>query len=148
MDILQEVWYQLSSIIDIEPIEHLSAWLYKVSRNKIIDKSRKKTTLSLEDFAFENEDGELVFPESLFKEKTDPQKELEDMFMIDVLSAALEELPANQREVFILNEIEGFTLQEIAERNSENIKTIISRKRYAVNHLQKKLKNFYEEFYK
>jgi DNA-directed RNA polymerase specialized sigma24 family protein len=67
------------------------------------------------------------------------------MFMIDFLFASLKELPVNQREVFVLNEIDGFTLQEIAEMKGENIKTIISRKRYAVNYLRDKLKNIYED---
>lgn len=64
-DILQDVWYQLSSLVDIEPIEQLSAWLYRVSRNRIVDKHRKLSPQSLEDLAYEDEDGELNFPHAM-----------------------------------------------------------------------------------
>jgi RNA polymerase sigma factor (sigma-70 family) len=144
-DILQDVWYQLSSVIDTEPIEQLGGWLYRVSKNRIIDKSRKQSTLSLEDFAYEDEEGEPVFPESLFTGSTNLEKEFEDSFFMETLLAALDELPGKQREVFTLNELEGFTLQEIADKTGENLKTIISRKRYAVAQLKKKLLNMYQE---
>jgi RNA polymerase sigma factor (sigma-70 family) len=142
-DILQDVWFQLCSIIDIEPIEQLSSWLYRVSKNRIIDKKRKKSTLSIEDFIFEDEDGEILIPEALLTENITPDKELEKAYFMELLFTALSELPEKQRQVFILNEIEGITLQEIADKTGENIKTIISRKGYALAHLRKRLKNIY-----
>src|SRR5665647_2671495 len=76
-DILQDVWYQLSSIIDTEPIEQLSSWLYRVSRNRIVDKKRKQTPQSLEDLVYKDEDGEMIFPEALLSDNMNPETELE-----------------------------------------------------------------------
>ena len=144
-DILQDVWYQLSSIIDTEPIEQLSAWLYRVSRNRIIDKGRKQKSLSLEDLAFEDEDGESMFPELLLSDDLNPEEEFEKTYFMESLTDALGELPEKQREVFVWNELEGLTLQEIADKTGENLKTIISRKRYAVKHLQKRFQDIYND---
>ena len=143
-DILQDVWYQLSSIIDTEPIGQLGAWLYRVSRNRITDKYRKQSTLSLEDLVYEDEDGEMVLPESLSVYATDP--EFDKAFFMESLFEALDKLPEKQREVFILNEIEDMTLQQIADKSGESIKTIISRKRYAVAQLREQLENIYNYY--
>lgn len=145
-DILQDVWYQLSSIANIEPIEQLSSWLYRVSRNRIIDKKRKQKTLSLEDLAFENEDGEMVFPEALLNDSAEPEMEFERAYFTELFVAALNELPEKQREVFVWNELEDQTLQEIADKTGESIKTIISRKRYAVSHLRDRLQKMYNDY--
>ena len=145
-DILQDVWYQLSSIIDTEPIEQLSSWLYRVSRNRIVDKKRKQSPLLLEELAYEDEDGELVFPEALLSDSMNPEKELERSYFREVFFAALSELPEKQREVFVLNELEDLTLQEIADKTGESIKTIISRKRYAVAQLRERLQGIYDEY--
>jgi RNA polymerase sigma factor (sigma-70 family) len=142
-DILQDVWYQLSAVVDTEPIAQLSAWLYRVSRNRISDKNRKQTTLSLDDLVYEDEEGEMIFPEVLFADNSDPDTESERKFFMDALFEALNELPEKQREVFVLNELEDMTLQQIADRSGESIKTIISRKRYAVAHLRECLQNLY-----
>ncbi len=145
-DILQDVWYQLSSIIDTEPIEQLSAWLYRVSRNRIVDKQRKQSTLSLEDLSHEDEDGEMVFPEALLSDSMNPEIEFEREYFMEALFAALSELPEKQREVFVWNELEDLTLQQIADKTGESIKTIISRKRYAVAQLREQLRKLYNEF--
>ncbi len=142
-DILQDVWYQLSSIIDTEPVEQLSSWLYRVSRNRIVDKSRKKTTLSLDDMAYEDEEGEMVFPEALFEDSTFSETEFDEVLFRESLFKALNELPEKQREVFVWNELENMTLQQIADKTGESIKTIISRKRYAVARLRQQLQNIY-----
>jgi RNA polymerase sigma factor (sigma-70 family) len=146
-DILQEVWYQTSKISDLADVENLSAWLYKVTRNKITDNYRKKKDELLEDFSFEDEDGEINIKEILLAdENDDPDAQLfKDLFW-DELMYALNELPENQRLVFIQNEMEDKTLQMIADEQGENIKTIISRKNYAVKHLRKKLQSLYKEF--
>jgi RNA polymerase sigma factor (sigma-70 family) len=144
-DILQDVWYSLSSIIDIEPIEQLSAWLYKVSRNRITDKLRKQSSLSLEDLAYEDENGEMVFPEVLLSDNEDQEILFEREYLSNLFLEALAELPEKQRQVFIWNEMEDMTLQEIADKTGENLKTIISRKRYAVAQLRKLLKKWYYE---
>ena len=144
-DIIQDVWYSLSTIIDTEPIEKISAWLFRVSRNRIIDKKRKQNTLSLEDFAYENEDGEIVFPEGLIMDRTQSESEFERDFIKESINKALDELPEKQKQVFIWNEMDDMTLQEIADKTGENIKTIISRKHYAVLQLRKSLQNLYTE---
>jgi len=110
-DILQDVWYQLSSIIDIEPIEQLSAWLFRVSRNRILDKQRRKKPQSLEDFAYQDEDGEIYYPEAILADIINPESELEKKAVMDVIFSALDELPEAQRLVFIWNELENMTFQ-------------------------------------
>lgn len=145
-DILQDVWYQLSAIIDNEPIEQLSSWLYRVSKNRIIDKRRKQKPLSLEDFGFEDEDGEMIYPEALLANHISPEIEFERVHFRETLLNALSQLPEKQREVFVWNELEGLTLQQIADKTGESIKTIISRKRYAVAHLRECLQEIYDEY--
>jgi RNA polymerase sigma factor (sigma-70 family) len=142
-DILQDVWYQLSSIIDTEPIEQLSAWLFRVSRNRIVDKKRKRGVLSLEDMAYEDEDGEMLYMESLFADTKQSEPDFDSALFRESLFNALDELPEKQRLVFVMNELEGLTLQQIADKSGESIKTIISRKRYAVAHLRERLQNMY-----
>ena len=146
-DILQDVWYQLSAVIDTQPIEQLSSWLYRVSRNRIIDKKRKHSTLSMEDFAYEDDDGEMVFPETLLLDEINPETEFDKAFLKETFFKALKNLPEKQRQVIVLNELEGLTLNEIADISGENLKTIISRKRYAVAQLREQLQEIYNEFY-
>lgn len=145
-DIAQEVWYQLSNFSNIDDIESISGWLYQVARNKITDLYRKKKPEPLEDYSYENEEGEFSFKEMLLLDDSEnPDLALfKELFWSELLKA-LEELPENQKQVFILNEIEDFTLQEIADQTNENLKTIISRKGYAVKYLRKKLNYLYQE---
>ena len=145
-DILQEVWYQYSGLDDVAEIENVSGWLYQVARNKLIDLYRKKKTDSIEDYSFENDEGEINFKEILLIDDSEnPELQmLKDLFWEELMNA-LDELPENQRQVFVLNEFEDLTLQEIADKYNENLKTIISRKGYAVKHLRKKLNYLYEE---
>ena len=144
-DLLQDVWTQFSNQPEIEAIEQVSGWLYRVARNKIIDRYRKGSTAALEDFTVENEDGEFNFGELLLAVEDDPDlRMLRDLFW-EELATALAELPENQRLVFVQNELEDKTLREIAEEQGENIKTIISRKRYAVQHLRERLETIYQE---
>lgn len=142
-DILQDVWYQLSNQSSPEDINSMSGWLHRVARNKIVDNYRKKKNERLDDS--EDEDG-LSIADFFLVEENDPDShELQELFW-ETLFDALEELPKNQRDVFILNELEDKTLQEIADMQNENLKTIISRKRYAVQHLRKRLEFLYNEF--
>jgi len=145
-DILQDVWVQLSNLSDIEELDNVSAWLYEVARNKITDKSRKKTNLALEDYSYENDEGEFNFKEILLLDDTNNPDLVffKEMFWKE-FQKAIDELPENQREVFLLNEMEDMTLQQIADQKGENLKTIISRKGYAVKHLRNKLNYLYEE---
>lgn len=144
-DILQDVWVQLSRLSNLEEVESISAWLYQVARNRITDTYRKKNTESLEELAFEDEDGNLDFKEILLSDSQSPEDAFFKEIFWDALMQALDELPENQRQVFVWNELEDLTLQEIADKTNENLKTIISRKRYAVQHLRQRLQALYDE---
>ena len=145
-DILQDVWFQLSNFGNLGEIENVSAWLYQVARNKITDRYRKKTNKPIEDFGFENEDGAFDFKEILLHDKNASieEKMFKDLFWKELMTA-LDELPEKQMEVFVKNEIEDKTLQQIADETGENLKTIISRKSYAVKYLREKLNYLYQE---
>ena len=144
-DILQDVWYQFTNTSATQSIEQVSGWLYSVARNKIIDGYRKQKPELIDDYVYEDEEGELQLGEMLFSIDEDPAfAQIRELFWLE-LTRGLDELPANQRAVFVMNELEDKTLQEIADLTGENIKTIISRKRYAVQHLRKRLEYLYNE---
>ncbi len=147
-DVLQDVWYQLSNITQIGDILNLGSWLYKVSNNKITDLYRKKRPESLEDFFYEDEDGEMNFSFKdlmLLDNSDNPELTYYREEIWKRFNEALLEIPEKQSYVFIENELKDRTLQEIADEQGENIKTIISRKQYAVKHLRKKLAYLYQE---
>ncbi len=145
-DILQEVWYQLSRVIEMDSIEQISGWLFRVARNRITDNYRKQTPALLEDEFSGGEDNRFDFREILMAESILPEEEdLKELFW-EELFRALDELPENQRNAFVWNELEDETFQEMADRTGENIKTWISRKRYAVQHLRKRMEIVYKEF--
>lgn len=145
-DILQDVWFQLSNFSNVDELENMSAWLYSVARNKVTDKYRKKTIDSLEDYTYQTDDDETAFKEILLLDDTNnPELKLFKEHFWNQLMVALDELPEKQREVFVLNEIEDLTLQQIADSKGENLKTIISRKGYATKHLRNKLNYLYQE---
>ncbi|MCD9853949.1 RNA polymerase sigma factor [Epilithonimonas sp. JDS] len=145
-DILQEVWFQTSRLTNLNELENVGAWLYSVTRNKIIDSYRKKKTESLEDFVYQDEDGELNVKDILLADDSNnPEVGMfKDLFW-DELMKALDELPEKQKRVYVQNELEDKTLQEIADAEGENIKTIISRKSYAVKHLRKRMQRLYND---
>lgn len=146
-DILQEVWYQFSNVVDTQPIEQVSGWLFRVARNRITDRYRKKKEDLLEDFVYEDEEGDFFLQDILTADNSSPETEMLQQLFWEVLFEALEELPENQRDVFVWNELEDQTFQEISDRTEVNIKTLISRKRYAVQHLRTRLQPLYEEFF-
>jgi RNA polymerase sigma factor (sigma-70 family) len=145
-DILQDVWWQFSNIMNKEPIQQTSAWLFRVARNRIIDKYRRQQPVSLEDEIYGDDDEGGFHPgEILMAESASPETEqLRDLFWEELFSA-LEELPEEQRQVFVWNELEDISFNKIAERTGEKINTLISRKRYAVLHLRKRLEQLYRE---
>ena len=145
-DILQDVWYQLSNQSAPEEIDSMSGWLYRVAKNKITDNYRKKKSVELKNYDADEDDETLNIDDFFLSETNNPEtKELQQLFWETLLNA-LEELPQNQRDVFVLNELEDKTLQQIADMQGEKLKTIISRKRYAVKHLRKRLEDLYDEF--
>jgi RNA polymerase sigma factor (sigma-70 family) len=145
-DILQDVWYQFSNVLENEPIEQTSAWLFRVARNRIIDKYRKHQPASLEEeMLVEDDEGNFNFREILIAGDSTPETEhLRNLFW-QQLFTALDELPEEQKQVFVWNEMEGIPFHQIAERTGEKINTLISRKRYAVLHLRKRLGQLYKE---
>jgi len=144
-DILQDVFYQF--IGNTQPIEQMTAWLFTVARNKIIDRQRKKRPEALEDLfgEEEGEEGGLNWTEFLFDASDNPEKEYLRTLFWEELTNALNELPEEQKQVFILNELEGVPFKEIAERTGETVNTLLSRKRYAVLHLRERLKVLKDE---
>src|SRR4030095_1365216 len=144
-DILQDVWYQFSNVMNSEPIGQTSAWLYRVARNRIIDKYRRQEPDSLEDMFADDEETEFSFRDILLAEDKNPETEhLRNLFW-EQLFAALNELPEEKKQVFILNELEDFSFNDISKRTGEKINTLISRKRYAVLHLRKRLEQLHKE---
>jgi len=144
-DILQDVFYQF--IGNTQPIEQMTAWLFTVARNKIIDRQRKKRPEALEDVfgEEEGEDGGLNWSEFLFDASDNPEKDYLRTLFWEELNNALNELPEEQRQVFILNELEGVPFKEIAEKTGETVNTLLSRKRYAVLHLRERLSALKDE---
>ena len=146
-DILQDIWYQFSKLNSPDEIESISGWLYYAAKNRITDQYRKKQPDYLEDYAITDEEGELQIKDILLLDDTgNPELTLFKNLFWQELYSALDELPENQKLVFIQNELEDKTLQEIADEQGENLKTIISRKGYAVKYLRKKLEQLYTDF--
>ena len=137
-DILQDVFYQF--IGNTEPIEQLTSWLFAVTRNKITDRQRKKKPDLLEDmYGDADEDETLNWSEFFFDAADNPETEYLRSLFWDELNNALDELPEEQKLVFVLNELEGVPFKIIAQQTGETINTLISRKRYAVLHLRERL---------
>jgi RNA polymerase sigma factor (sigma-70 family) len=129
------------------PVEYVTGWLYSVARNRITDLFRKKKPVNFTDAAFENEEGELLdFEEFLISSDAGPEEELLRKMFLDELEAALAELPAEQREVFVAHEIEGRGFKELSAETGVNVNTLLARKRYAVLHLRERLQNIHDEF--
>jgi RNA polymerase sigma factor (sigma-70 family) len=147
-DILQDVWQQLVAALEEGPIEKVSAWLYTVARNRIIDQYRKPRTTSLEALAAETGSEEIVFELPEFVLRDDKTPEVEDLRNLfwEQLQAALAELPQEQRQVFVWHELEGLSFQDIASLTGENLNTLLARKRYAVLHLRRRFQWLRDEF--
>jgi RNA polymerase sigma factor (sigma-70 family) len=146
-DILQDVFSELVEAYRLmQPIEHAGAWLFRVARNRIVDFFRRKRPESLEALHSGHEDGEVLDEWLPAADGSGPEAAFVRGVLIEELEAALAELPAAQREVFIATEIEGRTFRELAAQSGENLNTLLSRKRYAVLHLRKRLRDIYDEF--
>jgi len=146
-DILQDVFYELVEANRLlMPIEHVTAWLFRVARNRIADLFRKKTPESFGDAAATNEDGELMQLEDLLPS---PDAGPEALYMrsvlLDELESAIGELPAEQREVFVAHELEGMSFKEMAASTGVSVNTLLSRKRYAVLRLRERLRDVHDE---
>jgi len=143
-DIVQDVFYQLVTSYSItEPIEQLTSWLFTVAKNKIIDWYRKRRP-QLFDVDTESE-----YPFSLEDVLFDPTQQPDEVFVRSIfwtaLAEALDDLPEEQRQVFVMHELEGKTFKEIAEATGVPLNTLLSRKRYAVLFLREQLKELYDD---
>lgn len=149
-DILQDAFFKLVEANQLlMPIEHVTGWLFRVARNSIIDLFRRKRPESLSDTAVLFEDDELLRLEDLLPS---PDAGPEALYARNVLLAelelALDELPEEQREVFVVLELEGRSFKAMAAETGISINTLLSRKRYAVRHLRERLQGIYDEFSK
>jgi RNA polymerase sigma factor (sigma-70 family) len=149
-DIVQEVFYELVEANRLlMPIEHVTGWLFRVARNRITDLFRKKKPQTFSDSAVEGEDGELLRIEDLLPSPdAGPEALYFRNVLLDELELALDELPGEQREVFVAHELEGRSFKEMAAETGVSVNTLLSRKRYAVLHLRERLQSIYDEFTK
>jgi RNA polymerase sigma factor (sigma-70 family) len=147
-DILQEVFYELVEANRLlMPIEHVTGWLFRVARNRITDLFRKKKPESFSDAATEDESGELLQIEDMLPSpEAGPEALYARTVLLDELAFALDELPEEQRELFVAHEIEGRSFKEMSADSGVSVNTLLSRKRRAVLHLRERLKSVYEEF--
>lgn len=148
-DILQDVMYELVSTHRLmKPVEQIAAWLFTVARNKITDLYRKKKPDLLENLAEANgiyDDAEFFLTDVLTSNSDNADAGLMRNALLEAIQEAMEELPAEQKQVFVMHELEDLSFNEISELTGVGINTLLSRKRYAVLHLRKKLKAFYDE---
>jgi RNA polymerase sigma factor (sigma-70 family) len=149
-DILQEVFYELVEANRLlMPIEHVTGWLFRVARNRITDLFRKKKPESFSDTAVADEDDELLQLEDLLPSPAaGPEALYARNVLLDELEVAVDELPEEQREVFVAHELEGRSFKEMAAETGVSVNTLLSRKRYAVLHLRERLQSIYDEFTK
>jgi len=149
-DILQDVFYQLVEANRLlMPIEHVTGWLFRVARNRIIDLFRKKRPENFSDAAVVNEDDErLQWEELLPSPDAGPDALYARGVLLDELELAIDELPEEQREAFVAHELEGRSFKEMAAETGVSVNTLLSRKRYAVLHLRQRLQSIYDEFTK
>jgi len=150
-DILQEVFFELVQAYRLmKPIEQVGAWLYRVARNRIIDRFRKRQAEPLSDPALTRAEAEERFPweELLPSPDAGPEAAFIREVLMEEIEAALEELPPEQRAVFVAHEIEGRSFKELSAASGLSVNTLLSRKHYAVMFLRERLRAVYEEFRK
>ncbi len=148
-DVLQDVFYELVEAYRMmKPVEHAAAWLFRVARNRMVDLFRRNKREDARTVTPPpNEDGEVVdIFEMLPSPDAGPEAAYAREVLLEELDAALDELPVEQREVFVANEIDGRSFKEIAAETGVSVNTLLSRKRYAVLHLRTRLRAIYEEF--
>ncbi len=147
-EILQDVFYELVEANRLlVPIEHVTGWLFRVARNRIIDLFRKKKPESFSDTAVIDENDELLRLEDLLPSPdAGPDAVFARNVLLDELQLALDELPEEQRAAFMAHEFEGRSFKQMAAETGVNVNTLVARKRYAVQHLRGRLQDIYDEF--
>jgi RNA polymerase sigma factor (sigma-70 family) len=150
-DILQEVFYELVQAYRLmRPVQQIGAWLFRVARNRITDLFRKRRPEALMDAATQGveKENQLTVEDLLPSPDSGPEAAYAREVLLEELDAALEELPEEQREVFIAHEFEGRSFKELAATTGLSVNTLLSRKHYAVLHLRRRLRAIYGEFMK
>ena len=147
-ELLQEVFYELVEANRLlMPIDYVTGWLFSVARNRITDLFRKKRPENFTDAAVTDEEGEVLRIEDLLPA---PDAGPESLYLrnrvLEELESALDELPAEQREVFVAHEFEGRSFKELSAETGIGVNTLLARKRYAVLHLRRRLRNIHDEF--
>ena len=147
-DILQDVFYELTEAYRLmKPVEQVGAWLYRVARNRIIDRFRKRRPEGRGEIPLDaSVEDALRLEDLLPSPDAGPEAMYARSVLLEELDAALDELPEEQREVFIAHEINGRSFKQLAEETGLSINTLLSRKRYAILHLRRRLQAIYEEF--
>lgn len=148
-DLVQEVFAELVEANRLMmPVEHVVGWLFQVARNRITDLFRKRgREPRLEEALGDGEEGRLLLAELLPSRDGTPEDAYARAELLDAISRALAELPAEQRQVFLAHEVAGKSFKEIAARTGVNVNTLLARKRYAVLHLRRRLERTYSEWY-
>jgi RNA polymerase sigma factor (sigma-70 family) len=149
-DILQDVFYKLVEANRmLMPIDHVTGWLFRVTRNRIADLFRRRRTENVGTTDIMNDNDDLLRLEDLLPSPdAGPDAIYARNLILEELELAIEELPEEQREVFVAHELEGRSFKQIAAETGVSINTLLSRKRYAVLHLRERLADIYEEFTK
>jgi len=149
-DILQDVFYELVEANRLlMPIEHVAGWLFRVARNRITDFFRRKRPERFSDILPADEDDELLELEDLLPSPdAGPEARYARQVLLDELELAIDELPVEQRMVFVAHELEGRSFKEIAAETGVSVNTLLSRKRYAVRRLRGRLQAIYDELTK
>jgi RNA polymerase sigma factor (sigma-70 family) len=149
-DILQDAFYKLVEANRLlMPIDHVTSWLFRVVRNRITDLFRKKKPETFSHASVMDEEGELLQIEDLLPSSdAGPEALYVRNALLDQLELALDELPEEQREVFVAHELDGRSFKELAAETGVSVNTLLSRKRYAVMHLRERLRSIYDEFTK
>ena len=149
-DILQDVFYELVEANRLlMPIEHVTGWLFRVARNRITDLFRRKRPESFSDAGVADEDDERMPLEDLLPSPdAGPEALYARNVLLDELELAVDELPEEQREVFLAHELEGRSFKDMAAQTGVSVSTLLSRKRYAVRHLRERLRSVYDELTK
>lgn len=149
-DILQDVFYELVEANRLlMPIDHITGWLFRVARNRIIDLFRKKKPVNFSDADIPDEENDsLAFEDLLPSPDAGPDALYAQGVLLAAFDMAITELPPEQRQVFVAHEIEGLSFKEISARTGVGLNTLLSRKRYAVLHLRERLQGIYDDFMK
>jgi RNA polymerase sigma factor (sigma-70 family) len=147
-DILQDVFYELLEAHRLmKPIEHVTAWLFRVARNRMVDLFRRKKPSSLNNPASIEEDADTL-EDLLPSEDAGPEAAYARNLLLDALDEALDELPTAQREVFVAHELMGRSFKDLSVESGLSVNTLLSRKHYAVLHLRQRLQSIYENYAK